>query len=100
MLSPEKRELLKEIMQRVASGSSVTLEERKYLHKYADKDQTIASWLHSARREQLKGKNETDQIETLLDSLNLGSIDPDASHFQGDDLADFFIGAPSWLARS
>ena len=100
MLSPEKREILKEILKRVANGKSVTLEERKCLQKYADRDQSIASWLHSARRQQLKEDKEPDPIENLLDSLNLGSMDPDTSHLQNDDLGEFFLGAPSWIGRS
>ncbi len=100
MLSPEKRETIKEILQRIAQGKSVSLEERKYLKKQADRDQTVAAWLHSARRQLIKQNNLSDPIENLLDNLSVGSLDPDSSHHSEEDLGDFFLGAPSWVGRS
>ena len=70
MLSPKKRTLVKEILKKMAIGAPVSLEERKYLHKCADQDQTISSWHHMARKQSLKKRNETkasDSLENLLD---------------------------------
>ena len=84
----------------MANGRIVSLEERKYLHKYADRDQRVASWLHKARRQQLQRERSVDPLENLLDGLSLGPLDPDTSHLGDDDLGEFFLGAPSWLGRS
>ncbi len=100
MLTNESRERLKGILERLSSDQAVTLEERKYLYHCADKDQSVATWVHKARREQ-QHREPTDSLEKLLDELTLGSLDPDSQHNgKQEDLAEFFLGAPSWLGRS
>ena len=55
MLTTSTRLKLQDILRRLASGTSVSLEERVYLQKFADCDRTVASWLRQARRQQLAG---------------------------------------------
>ena len=100
MLSRDTRLRLQEILARVASDQPVSLNERIYIHKFADRNQTVATWLHRARREQQKLQPQ-DGIDQLLDALQLGSSEPD-DHYcsEDDDLGEWFGGAPSWLGRS
>ncbi len=100
MLSTSTRLRLQSILERVSKGETVSLDERVYLHKFADRDQTVSSWLTRARRIQQKvGTN--DRIDDLLNDLDLGSSDPGSSYKPDqDDLGDWFSGAPSWLGRS
>ena len=100
MLSTSTRLRLNKILERIANDLPVSLSERVYLHKYADRDQTVASWLHKARRLQQNKKPE-DGIDQLLGDLELGSVDPERAYKpEEDDLSDWFRGAPSWLGRS
>jgi len=100
MLSKNARERLQEILLRLEKGENVSLEERKYLHKTADRDQSMACWLHQARRKQ-QNREPCDAIEKLLDELTISSLDSDNSYSgKQEELAEFFIGAPSWLGRS
>ena len=71
MLSRDTRLRLQEILARVASDQPVSLSERIYIHKFADRNQTVATWLHRARREQQK-LQPRDGIDQLLDGLELG----------------------------
>lgn len=99
MLSTSTRLRLQEILHRIGSGAPVSLSERVYLQKFADRDPTVASWLRRARRRQ-QGEP-VDGLDRLLADLDLGPADPDAGfHPDGDDLGDWFSGAPPWLRRS
>ena len=100
MLSRDARLRLQEILSRIASNLPVSLSERIYLHKFADRNQTVATWLHRARREQQQ-LQANDSIDQLLVDLDLDSPEPDKGYCSEDeDLGDWFGGAPSWLTRS
>jgi len=100
MLSARTRQRLNEILSRLANNQPVELEERVYLHKFADNDQTVASWLDKAQR-QKHSVEPKDSLDNLIDNLNLGSADPETAFRPGDeDLGEWFSGAPSWLGRS
>lgn len=100
MLSTSTRLRLKDILQRIASGKEVSLEERIYVDKFADKNQTIASCLRRANRLQQK-QEVTNGIDHLLNDLDLIVSDPHSSyHPKIDDIGEWFGGAPSWLVRS
>lgn len=100
MLTTSTRLRLQEILTRIAKGDEVNLEDRVYLHKFADRDQTVSTWLRRARRKQQQFQRK-DGLDELLNNLDLVSPDPD-SIFRPDhdDLGDWFSGAPSWLSRS
>ena len=91
---------IQEVLKRLANGSSVTLEERIYILKAADKDQKVCSWLKRARR--LQEGNDTDlYVDKLIKDLDLGSLDSDSLYKPNpDDLGSWFSGAPSWVSRS
>ncbi len=100
MLSPSKRNRLRNILERVANNKSVTLSERLYLDKVADQDQSVANWLHQARIQQ-RCQNPKDGLEELINELGLGSADKEKAYNpEEDDLADWFCGAPSWISRT
>ena len=101
MLSPSSRTKIKEILTRVAEGKFVSLNERLFLHKVADIDQSVHNWLKRARRLQQK-ESLGDSIDELLVGLDLDTVEPNASVYQPEreDLGDWFTGAPSWLSRS
>jgi hypothetical protein len=100
MLSRDQRLRIQEILERVANNQSVSLEERIYVHKFADRNQTVATWLLRARRKQQKVQPQ-DGVDELLQALDLGPSDPDPTHpSEDEDLGDWFRGAPSWLGRS
>jgi len=100
MLSEKTRLRLQEILSRLASNQHVGLNERIDLHKFADNDQTVASWLDMAQR-QKNNLESKDSLDNLLDDLNLGSPDPESTFRPNDDdLGEWFSGAPTWLGRS
>ena len=100
MFSISTRLHLKNILERIATGSEISLQERIYINKFADQNQSVAICLKKASRMQ-KNQNTTNEIDQLLNDLELGSSDPQ-SVFKPkvDDLGEWFSGAPSWLARS
>ncbi|CAI8171661.1 MAG: Uncharacterised protein [Prochlorococcus marinus str. MIT 9215] len=100
MLSRDHRLRLQEILERVANNQSVSLSERIYVHKFADRNQTVATWLLRARRKQQKFQPQ-DGVDELMQALDLGSAEPVSPPPADDeDLGDWFRGAPSWLGRS
>ncbi|WP_114992173.1 hypothetical protein [Synechococcus sp. UW179A] len=99
MLTTSTRLKLQSILRRMAEGSSVSLSDRVYLQKFADRDRTVSSWLRRARRQQLAA-GPLEGIDCLLDGLDLGSAEPDQLQSpEADDLGDWFAGADSWLRR-
>jgi len=99
MLSTSTRIKIQEILSRIEKAETVTFEERVYIRKYADRDQSVASSLLRAKRGQ-HNDNNLDGIESLLNDLNIGNVEPDSIYKPEDDLGDWFTGAPSWLGRS
>jgi hypothetical protein len=84
MLTPTTRLRLQGILDRIAADEPVSLAERIYVQKFADRDASVASWLRQARRRQ-QGLVPLDGLDRLLADMNLG---------------DWFGGAPGWLRRS
>tara|TARA_Y100001968_G_C19093548_1_gene588912 strand:- start:330 stop:632 length:303 start_codon:yes stop_codon:yes gene_type:complete len=100
MLSTPTRLRLQEILARIAIGEMVTLQERVYLDKFADRDQTISAWLTRALRMQQR-KSNINAIDDLIENLDLCDSDPSTVFDpEEDDLGEWFKGAPSWLGRS
>jgi hypothetical protein len=100
MLTPTTRLRLQGILDRIAADESVSLAERIYVQKFADRDATVAGWLRQARRRQ-QGLAPLDGLDRLLADMNLGSAEPDEGPSSGgEDLGDWFGGAPGWLRRS
>lgn len=105
MLTPSTRLRLQAILERISADQPVSLQERIYVQKFADRDQGVAAWLLKARRQQLQvapGETATrDGIDHLLDQMNLGPADPDTAYRPGDDdIEGWFGGAPGWVRRS
>jgi len=100
MLTPTTRLRLQGIINRIGNDEPVTLQERIYLQKFADRDQSVAGWLRQARRQQVR-EAPGDGIDRLLADMNLGPTEPDARYRPGeDDIEGWFGGAPGWVRRS
>lgn len=100
MLTPDTRLRLQDIIGRIADSRPVSLRERIYVQKFADRDASVWSWLRRAQREQRRGEPETD-LERFMDQMNLmDSIDSKGFDSNREDLGDWFSGAPGWLKRS
>jgi len=105
MLTPSTRLRLRAILDRIGDDQPVTLQERIYVQKFADRDQGVAAWLHKARQRQrqqgLLPAPARDGIDALLEQMQLGPADPEATYRPGeDDIEGWFGGAPDWLRRS
>lgn len=105
MLTPSTRLRLQGILERISTDQPVSLQDRIYVQKFADRDQGVAAWLLQARRRQLQQVPESsmarDGIDHLLEQMNLGPVDPDAAYRPGeDDIEGWFGGAPGWVRRS
>ena len=100
MLSTSTRLRIQNILIKLSNNQEVTLQERIYINKFADRDQSVSSWLKKARQLQ-KTKIPLDSIDNLITELGIGSPDPDSIYNpEQEDLGDWFTGAPSWLGRS
>ena len=100
MLTTSSRLRIQEILTRIANGNTVTLEERIYINKYASKNQNVSAWLRKASNIQ-RNKNNSNEIDELLNGLNLCSSDPHSTYNPDqDDIGEWFSGAPSWIRRS
>ncbi|MEB3242923.1 MAG: hypothetical protein VKO44_04735 [Cyanobacteriota bacterium] len=100
MLTPSTRIRLQTIIERIAKAQPVTLKERIYVQKFADRDPSVWGWLKQAQRQQLEGNQQTG-LDRFLADMNLGEIGPKGAFDpKRDDLGDWFSGAPSWLRRS
>lgn len=99
MLTPSTRLRLQGILQRIGNDQPVTLDERIYVQKFADRDRIVASWLRQARRR--RQGDGGDGVDRFLADLDIGEADPRPPYRPGqDDLGDWFSGAPDWLRRS
>ena len=72
MLTSNTRLKLQEILRRIAHQDEVSLGDRIYVQKFADRDATVASWLRTARRLQ-RGPAATG-VDQLLTALDLGCL--------------------------
>jgi hypothetical protein len=100
MLTPTTRLRLQGIIHRIGSDEAVSLDERIYLQKFADRDPCVAGWLRQAHRRRQAGPDRG--LGRLLADLDLGEVDPSPPFRpeRGDDLGEWFSGAPDWLRRS
>lgn len=100
MLTPTTRLKLQEIIGRIADSRPVSLHERIYVQKFADRDASVWSWLRRAQRTQRRGEPESD-LDRFMGVLDLGEPCDGGGFDPGrDDLGDWFSGAPNWLRRS
>ena len=100
MLTTSSRIRIQKILSRIATGNLVTLEERIYINKHAEKNQNVSCWLRKALLSQRK-EGTSNQIDKLLHGLDLCSEEPhSAFNPDQDDLGEWFSGAPSWIRRS
>ena len=100
MLTTSSRLRIQEILTRLSKGNEVTLEERIYINKYANKNQNVSNWLRKASQMQ-RNHPISNPIDELLNGLDLGSDEPHSSYNPDqDDLGEWFSGAPSWIRRS
>jgi hypothetical protein len=100
MLTPTTRLRLQEIIGRIADSRPVSLHERIYVQKFADRDASVWSWLRRAQRTRQRGEPES-ELDRFTASLDLGEPCDNAGFDPGrDDLGDWFSGAPHWLRRS
>ncbi len=100
MLTPRTRLKLQEIIERIANGEPVNLQERIYVQKFADRDPSVWSWLRKARRRQLEGVPR-EGLDCFLAQMDLGEVGPEGAFDpRRDDLGEWFSGAPGWLRRS
>ena len=97
MLTTTTRLRLQEICGRIAHGAQVSLADRVYLQKFADRDRTVLTWVHRAQRQQQQGL--VTGLDSLLADLDLGSCDAGDDHRLDDDLGEWFGNASSWLRR-
>ncbi len=100
MLTPSTRLRLQDIIGRIADSRPISLSERIYVQKFADRDASVWSWLRRAQRTQQRGEQDTD-LERFMVQMDLGeSSDSRPFNPSQDDLGDWFSGAPNWLRRS
>ncbi len=100
MFSTSTLKQVKEILRKISTMQEVSLEERLFVQKLANKDQRINSWLKQARRLN-QSQESSDGIDDLLNGLNLGDVEPNSFFKPGqDDLGEWFSGAPAWIVRS
>ena len=100
MLTSKTRLKLQGILRSIAHQEEVSLPDRIYVQKFADRDAKVASWLRTSRRLQ-RGPAATG-VDQLLTALDLGDVDGENKppNNPDDDLGDWFRGAPDWLRRS
>ena len=97
MLTTSTRLKLQNICSRLAQGQFVSLQERVYLQKFADRDRSVSTWLSRAQRFQREGVQ--DGLDGLMADLDIGRRNPDDPEHPEDDLGDWFSRASPWLRR-
>jgi len=100
-LTNKTRLKIKDIVKRISVDKPVSLEERIYVEKFAKHNSTICTWLKKANSLRRYGKQNSDGINGLIQSLVLDGLETE-SHFdpKNDDIADWFSGSPDWVRRS
>ena len=100
MFSISTRQKIQGILLRLSEGKEITLQERIYVDGFVDNNPTVSNWLRRASRIQQQ-RNSKNEIDDLLSSLDLDPAYEDKRGINDlDDIAAWFSGAPSWLARS
>ena len=97
MITTTTRLRLQNICDRIAQGELVSLTERVYLQKFAERDRSVLSWMNRAQRRQQQGA--VTGLDRLLIDMDLGSCDPADMHRRSDDLSEWFGNADPWLRR-
>ena len=97
MITTTTRLRLQNICARIAQGESVSLTERVYLQKFAERDRSVLSWMNRAQRRQQQGA--VTGLDKLLIDMDLGNCDPGDMHRRSDDLSEWFGNADPWLRR-
>ncbi|MGB1622791.1 MAG: hypothetical protein ACPHAS_09015 [Synechococcus sp.] len=97
MLTTATRLRLQGICARIARGDRVSLSDRVYLQKFADRDRSVLSWVNRAQRQQRQGV--VTGLDRLLADMDLGSSDAGDRHHPEDDLGEWFGNASPWLRR-
>ena len=100
-LTNKTRLKIKDIVKRIAEDEEVLLEERIYVEKFAQHNSTIWTWLKKANSIRRHGKQNSDGINGLIQSLGLNGLETE-NHFdtKSDDIAVWFSGSPDWVRRS
>ena len=100
-LTNKSRLKIKDIIKRISTDEKVSLDERIYVQKFAKHISTIWTWLRKANSLRRYGKQNSDGINGLIQSLGLDGLETD-NHFdpKNDDIADLFSGSPEWVRRS
>ena len=93
MFSRSTRLRIQGILKRIAAGKDISLQERVFVDKFADQNQTVATWLKRARRLQQKTKAKNG-IDLLLNGLDLGSPDPNSNYTQKMILGNGLVEHP------
>ena len=79
---------MQDILERIGNDQPVTLQERIDLQKFADHNQSVASWLRQARRQRHRHRHRSSPGE------------PDDTYRPEDEIEGRFGGAPGWVRRS
>ena len=100
-LTNQTRQKIKGIISRISNDEKISLEERIYVEKLAKHNSTIWTWLKKANSLRRYGKQNSDGINGLIQSLGLDGLEVE-NHFdpKNDDIADWFGGSPDWVRRS
>ena len=100
-LTNKTRLKIKDIVKRISVDEEVSLEERIYVQKFAMHNSTIWTWLKKANSLRRYGKQSSEGINGLIQSLGLDGLDSE-NHFdpRNDDIAVWFSGSPDWIRRS
>ena len=100
-LTNQTRLKIKDIIGRISKDEKISLRERIYIEKLAKHNSTIWTWLKKANSLRRYGKQNSDGINGLIQSLGLDGLETE-NHFnpKNDDIADWFSGSPDWVRRS
>ena len=89
------------IIKEIAQDKSVTLEEMRFVEKFAHHSSAITLWLKKANSFRSNGTKNDGGIDNLIQTYGIDGLDKE-NHFNPneDDISDWFGGAPGWLRRS
>ena len=72
MLTTSTRLKLQNICSRLAQGDFVSLQERVYLQKFAERDRSVSTWVSRAQRFQREGTQQG--LDGLMADLDRGDV--------------------------